>query len=255
RDYRVAGVLGDWHPQPSYYDIPAVGTMLQEPPGVFMPFNTAIAAQIPDDGGMACFKSPEGSGFAAFLRSSCGWISYLVQLDAPEAARRYRQYLDAFARQRFDWPPNVRLYGFTGWLEHLQAMPSWVKLLRLVGIALLIVCLVDTIGLMLAKFLRRSGEIGIRRALGATRHAVYAQFLTEAALIGVAGGVLGIPLTWLAMAWMRTKMAVGWQWVTHLDAGLLGLTVTVAIAATIVAALYPTWRAAHIAPAWQIKSN
>ena len=44
RDYRVVGVLGDWHPRPSFYDIPAVGPLLQNPPGVFLPFNSAIAA-------------------------------------------------------------------------------------------------------------------------------------------------------------------------------------------------------------------
>jgi putative ABC transport system permease protein len=41
----------------------------------------------------------------------------------------------------------------------------------------------------------------------------------------------------------------------HIDASLIGLTVLLSIAATVVAALYPTWRAARIAPAWQIKIN
>ena len=41
----------------------------------------------------------------------------------------------------------------------------------------------------------------------------------------------------------------------HADASLIGLTVLVSIAATVVAALYPTWRAAQTEPAWQIKIN
>lgn len=254
-DYRVAGVLGDWRLRPAIYAIPAVGALMPEPPGLFVPFGTAIAAQMSDNGGSTCFKSPEGSGFAGFLRSNCAWISYFVQLDTPAAAQHYKDYLEGLARQRFSWPPNVRLYGLMAWLDHMQITRGAFQLLQLVGFGLLIVCLVDTIGLMLAKFLRCSSEIGIRRALGAPRRAIYAQFLTEAALIGVAGGAIGIPLTWLAMLWMRSKMPLGWQWLTRMDAGLLVLTVAVAIVATLLAAVYPTWRAAHIQPAWQIKSN
>lgn len=255
RNYRVAGVLGDWQPHPAFYAIPSTGALLQNPPGLFLPFNTAIAAQMSDAGGTDCFKSPEDSGFAGFLRSSCTWISYLVQLDTTAAARGYKDYLEGFAQQRWSWPPNVRLYGLMAWMDHMQVTQGTFQFLKLVGIGLLIVCLVDTIGLMLAKFLRRSGEIGIRRALGARRSAIYAQFLIEAALIGVVGGALSIPLTWLTMLWMRSKMAVGWQWLTQMNVNLLALTVIVAIVATVLAALYPVWRAAHVAPAWQIKSN
>jgi putative ABC transport system permease protein len=149
----------------------------------------------------------------------------------------------------------VRLFGLMAWLDYLQAVPSGVRILRFVGIGLLIVCLVDTIGLLLAKFLRRSGEIGVRRALGATRRSIYAQFLTEGALIGVAGGVLGIVLTWLAMAGLRAVYPRTWSALAQVDAQLLAVTLLVAIAATLLAALYPTWRAAHVQPAIQVKTN
>jgi putative ABC transport system permease protein len=82
------------------------------------------------------------------------------------------------------------------------------------------------VGLLLAKFLRRSGEIGVRRALGAPRKAIYLQFLTEAGMVGLAGGVLG-----------------------------LALTLLVAVVATVLAGLYPTFRASRVQPAWQLKSN
>lgn len=255
RSYRVVGVLGDWHPRPSFYDVPAVGALLQNPPGLFMPFNTAIAAQMPSDGGTICFKSQAEPGYAGLLRSSCVWLGYLAQLDTPAAAQHYKDYLEGLARQRFNWPPNVRLYRLKAWLDHMQVTQGTFQFLQLVGCGLLLVCLVDTIGLMLAKFMRRSGEIGVRRALGAPRRAIYAQFLTEASLIGVAGGVLGVPLTWFAMLWIRSIVAIGWQWLTQMNVGLLASTLTVAVVATILAAVYPVWRAAHVQPAWQIKMN
>jgi len=41
----------------------------------------------------------------------------------------------------------------------------------------------------------------------------------------------------------------------HLDISLVALTLLLAITATVLAAFYPTWRAAQVQPAWQLKSN
>ena len=254
-DYRVAGVLDHWNPQPVYYDVPAFGGFMTQPIGLFLPFNTAIAAGISHNGDTECVTSPVQSGFVGLLHSSCAWISYMAQLDGPNAAHQYRDYLSGFAQQRFSWPPNIRLRGLMAWLDYLHVVPSGIKILRLVGLGLLIVCLVDTVGLMLAKFLRRSGEIGVRRALGAPRRAIYAQFLTEGAVIGLAGGVLGVLLTWFAMLWLRARFPENWSALTGVDVQLLGSTLLVSIAATLLAVLYPTFRAAQVQPAWQLKSN
>lgn len=255
--YRVIGVMDNWNPQPVFFYIDGVQGLdgfAIHPTELYLPFSTAVAANMGPNGD-SCFTAPANASFASLLRSSCVWISYMAQLDTPAAARQYRDYLQGFARQRFSWPPNIRLRDVMAWLAYQQVVPSGFKVLRLVGAGLLIVCLVDTIGLMLAKFMRRAPEIGIRRALGAPRRAIYAQFLTEAAVIGLAGGVLGLVFTWLAMAWMRAKYPGQWGSLTHLDAGSLALTLAVAIVATLLAALYPVWRAAHVQPAWQIKSN
>ncbi|MEO8779310.1 MAG: ABC transporter permease [Rhodanobacter sp.] len=253
--YRVAGVMRDWNPQPVYFDVPANGGFMLQPISVLLPFSTATAAQLPHDGSTECYKSSAEPGFTGLLHSSCIWISYIVQLDGAPAVHQYQQYLEGFARQRFDWPPNVRLRGLMAWLGYLQAVPPGIQILRLVGVGLLIVCLVDTVGLMLAKFLRRSAEIGVRRALGAPRRAIYAQFLTEGAVIGVAGGAIGLLLTWLGMLWLRQRLPDGWSALAPLDAGMLAEALLVATLATLLAALYPTFRAAHVQPAWQLKSN
>ena len=257
REYRVIGVMDDWNPQPVFFDIDQVQGLngfAIHPTELYLPFSTMVAAGMQPNGNR-CFQKPYPTDFAGLQHSSCVWLSYMAQLDTPAAARQYQDYLQGFARQRFSWPPNIRLRDLMAWLVYQQVVPSGFKVLRLVGAGLLIVCLVDTIGLMLAKFMRRAPEIGIRRALGAPRRAIYAQFLTEAGLIGVGGGVLGLVLTWLAMAWMGARYPSQWGALTHLDAGSLALTLLVAVGATLLAALYPVWRAAHVQPAWQIKSN
>ena len=258
RVYRVVGVLSNWNPQPVFFDIDGVQGLngfATHPTELYLPFNTAVAAGLEPHGGKGCYKQPKTSSFMDLQSSNCAWLSYMVQLNTPTAAQSYKNYLEGLARQRFSWPPNIRLRDLPAWLAYQQVVPDSFKMLHLIGVGLLIVCLVDTIGLLLAKFLRRSGEIGVRRALGAPRRAIYAQFLTEAALIGGVGGVLGIIFTWLAVAWIRAKYPSQWEPLAQLNSGLLALTLAVAIAATLLAALYPVWRAANVQPAWQIKSN
>ncbi|MGH8233913.1 MAG: ABC transporter permease [Rhodanobacteraceae bacterium] len=256
RDYRVVGVLGDWNPQPKFYDVVNTGGFNMGDEGVFLPFNTAIAAGMPNNGNTNCTSTPKESGFVGLQHSSCIWISYMAQLDSAAAAQSYRNYLEGFARERHPgWAPNVRLRGLMAWLDHEHVVPPDTRISLYVALGLLLVCLVNTAGLLLAKFLRRSSEIGVRRALGAPRAAIYAQFLTEAGIIGLAGGVLGLLLTWIGIAGIGLVMPRDIADLAHLDWSLLLLTLAVAIVASVLAGLYPTFRAARVQPAWQLKSN
>jgi putative ABC transport system permease protein len=125
----------------------------------------------------------------------------------------------------------------------------------MVSLGFLLICLVNTVGLLLAKFLRRSPEIGVRRALGASRREVYLQFLVEAGTVGLAGGVLGLLLTGLGVLGVGLVFDEQIARLATLDVKLVALTLCVAVLATLLAAFYPTWRAAQVQPAWQLKSN
>lgn len=260
RDYRVVGVLGDWNPQPVFYDVVTSGGFSTGTDDIFLPFERAIDVGISNDGRTSCFVSATEAGFVGLQRSSCHWVSYMVQLDSAAEVDAYRQYLDGYARDqqkagRFSWAPNNRLRDLPAWLESEQVVPHDTEVSLVVALGLLVVCLVNTVGLLLAKFLRRSGEIGVRRALGASRRAIYAQFLIEAGMIGLAGGALGLLLTGLGV------LSVGWVLprkiaaLARLDVPLLLLTLAVAVVAALLAGLYPTFRASRVQPAWQLKSN
>lgn len=109
--YRVVGVMDDWNPQPRFYDVVNTGGFFQQDEGVLIPFNTAIAVGMSNDGNTNCHEAPKETGFTGLQRSSCIWTEYMVQLDSAADAQHYKAYLEGFARQRYSWPPNVRLRG------------------------------------------------------------------------------------------------------------------------------------------------
>ncbi|HEX7341136.1 MAG TPA: ABC transporter permease [Rhodanobacteraceae bacterium] len=259
-DYTVSGVLDHWNPQPRYYDLTNNATFNSKGQGVFIPFNTAIAVSQANQGSTNCYAPPSQPGFVGLQHSECSWISFMVELDGASQVAAYQQFMDGYARQqqsmgRFSWPPNNRLRGLPAWLAHEHVVSGDVTTSLLVAWGLLIVCLVNTAGLLLAKFLRRSGEIGVRRALGASRREIYTQFLIEAGVIGLAGGVFGLLLTGLGVLGIGLVMPQSVAELAHVNVSLLGLTLLLAIVVTALAGLYPTFRAAHVQPAWQLKTN
>ncbi|OOG47903.1 ABC transporter permease [Rhodanobacter sp. C01] len=260
KDYRVVGVLNDWNPQPRFFDVVNSGGFSTGVEDVFLPFQRAISVGIPNDGNTNCNAVPTESGFVGLQHSACVWIAYMAELDDAAAVIAYKQYLDGYAHDaqqsgRFGWAPNNRLRDLPAWLDNQHVVPSDTKVSLLVALGLLLACLVNTAGLLLAKFLRRSSEIGVRRALGAPRMAIYAQFLVEAGMIGLAGGVLGLLLTGVGVAsvgWVLPKDIAA---LARVDISLLLITLLVAVIATTLAGLYPTFRASRVQPAWQLKSN
>ena len=260
-DFRVVGVLDDWRPTPRFYDmnLDRFGEVEQ----VFVPFSTAIDLRLGRNGNMNCWSSgddseddPEGQ---IGLNASCSWLQYWVELRTPEQVEAYRQYLVNYsdaqrAAGRFQRPTNVRLHDLMGWLEYNEVVPSDVRLQVWLAFGFLAVCLLNTVGLLLAKFLRRSSEIGVRRALGASRRDIFAQCLVEAGTIGLVGGALGLGLALLGL-WAVRQQPSSYAELAQLDPAMLMLTIVLAIGASVLAGLLPAWRACEVTPAIQLKSQ
>jgi putative ABC transport system permease protein len=97
---------------------------------------------------------------------------------------------------------------------------------------------------MLIGVLERRSEIGLRRALGATRRQIRSQFLSEAILLALLGGAAGVVAGILATAvYAQTK---GWTVVIPTAAWAGGLVAAVMIGA--IAGLLPAVRAARMSP-------
>jgi len=258
-DYRIVGVTQHWDPAPRFYDVWGESGF-DDPPDFYLLLNRALDLKVDNAGRNSCRGTLSYNGWDEFLQSNCVWLMPWVELDTASDVARYRRFLESYSTDqqrvgRFGWTPNVRLPDVMKWLDVQHVVPPESRISLIVAMCFFVICLVNTIGLLLAKFLRRAGEIGVRRALGATRHEIYAQYLVEAAAVGLAGGVLGLLLTIAGMSGVGLLFEPDIARLAHVDMSLIGLTFAVAIFATVAAAFYPAWRAAQVQPAWQLKSN
>ncbi len=112
------------------------------------------------------------------------------------------------------------------------------------GAVALLVGAVGVANIMIISVLERRSEIGLRRALGATRGHIRTQFLSEAILLGLLGGVVGVALGAAATAvYAHTKH---WATIIPTEAWAGGIAASLMIGA--VAGLIPAVRAARLSP-------
>jgi ABC-type antimicrobial peptide transport system, permease component len=258
-DYRVVGVTSHWNPRPRFYDL-FDGDYFADEPDIYLPFNRAMDLKMYPGGRNSCRGQLSFTNWTDYTQSNCVWITPWVELDTPAEVAIYHSFLTHYATDqqragRFNWAPNVRLRDVVQWMNYKSVVPPESRISLVVALGFFLICLVNTIGLLLAKFMRRAAEIGVRRALGATRREIYAQYLIEAATVGLVGGVLGLLLTALGVSGVGMLFPPQIAQLAELDVSLVGLTLIVAIVATVLAAFYPAWRAAHVQPAWQLKSS
>jgi len=257
-NFRVVGVLDDWEPVPKFFDV--TNGAFDAPEEVYIPWSLMVAKELPRVGNTNCWKSPEGDGFNAFLNSECIWIQFWVELRDDVEQDEYMSFLSAYTEQqkalgRFQRPLNNRLRNVTQWLEFREIIPAEAQIFLALSVIFLAVCLLNTVGLLLAKFLGKAPEIGVRRALGASRAALFQQYLVESGLIGLAGGVLGLGLAWLGLRGIEALFGDFVRGVVHMDWVMVITAIVLAIVASLLTALYPTWRACNVQPAAYLSAN
>jgi putative ABC transport system permease protein len=253
-DFRVIGVLDDWRPQPTFYaalDDSAFGRTDQ----FFLPLQTAMELHLDVSGKLSCW----GSGGDARTSDHCSWLQFWVQLDNAVKAHAYHDFLagywhDQQAHGRFQRPVDARLYSLMDWLTFQHVIPDDLRLQLWLALGFLGVCMVNIVGLLLAKFLRRSGELSVRRALGARRRDIFLQLGVESSVIGLTGGVLGLVLAELGL-WSVRQRPDGYAQLAQMDLAMLAGTFALAVLASVLAGLLPAWRACRITPALQLKTQ
>ncbi|MEO8384537.1 MAG: ABC transporter permease [Betaproteobacteria bacterium] len=258
-NFQVVGVLDKWNPLPRYtHLINGNGGSLKGEDEIFIPIGAAINAQLYPNGNTTC-NSDSAPGYQGFIDSECTWIQFWFEIKSAADRNALKDYLDSYTLDqgklgRFQRKAPNKLYDVMEWMNYLSVVSNDTRLAVWLSFGFLLLCLVNTVGLLLAKFSVRAPEVGVRRALGATQGDIFRQFLIEAGVIGIAGGVLGLLLSLggLMLIGQQSKdLAV----VAHMDWPMLILTIVIAIIASLLAGLLPTWRACQVTPALQLKSQ
>ncbi|OYU46311.1 MAG: ABC transporter permease, partial [Burkholderiales bacterium PBB4] len=171
--FRVIGVADHWRPVPRYHLIIGHGAFDGAAEDYYFPIATAVRYQLGHHGSTNCSQSRE-PGFQGKLDSECTWVQTWFELEAATERPGLQSFLDAYAveQQRLGRLPRKaknELYDVMQWLEHLEVVEKDNRLAAWLSFGFLALCLVNTVGLLLAKFSTRAGEVGVRRALGASR--------------------------------------------------------------------------------------
>jgi putative ABC transport system permease protein len=270
RHFRVVGVIDTWMPQPKFYDLN--NSSFDVPEQLYIPFGWGTALQIQSFGNMNCLsKDVKLTTYRDMLNAECAWLQYWVELPTLTQRQRFQEFVDNYVTDqkhygRFPRPLNNRIVNVDQWLVMNDVIGDESRMEVVLALMFLGVCVLNTLGLMLAKFLGVAPITGLRRALGATRADIVRQHLTEVILVGLVGGCVGLALAWPSLQMIRVltytpgyddnpeRLAMA-QALVHLDYRMLLAALAISITTGVLAGLYPAWRIGRLAPAAFLKSQ
>ena len=229
--FLVVGAL-DWVGDPNAQD-PA-----QQDRTVFVPFKACAAA----------FRGNEYANSMYFR---------LKDPDrAADAMTDTRAILDGRRKQRGETTGSFNVVSSVERMAELNLVLNAIKVVvGLVGGIGLFVGAVGIANVLLVSVRERRAEIGTRRAVGATRRAIFAGFLIEALVMTLSGGTLGIVFAWLLtkIALLIPQVPVGARPHISLVTALVALLLLTLVG--LVAGVWPARRAAAVFPAEALRAD
>lgn len=258
RSYQVVGVVKHWDIHIKYYD--TNNGAFREPEQLFMPWSLIEAFEIDTWGNTNGWKAEDTSTFAKKLRGEQFWLQFWVELNSLQEKQEYEAFLMSYMQEqkalgRFNREKlEYGLRDVVELMEYRGVVSEDNRVLVGLSFMFLAVCLANILGLLLAKFLRRASEVGVRRALGASKTQVFYQHIVEVSLLGLMGGLLGIGVAQLGLWGVRSTQD-NYTSLATMDITMLLTAPTIAIVACIVAGLYPAWLVCRTTPATHLKTQ
>ena len=168
-----------------------------------------------------------------------------VAMDAIRTLLRSRHHLPHDALDDFTMTSPAAIMA-----QITSVGSSLRKLLLILAVLATVIGGVVILSVTLIGVAERRREIGVRRAVGAARSAVLAQFLLEAVALSLVGGVVG-----LAIGVAGTRIVSRWQHLPFLiDVQMVAMAAAISIGLGLVAGIYPAWRASRTDPVEALRS-
>lgn len=256
--FTVVGVVSkNWQLVPNVYDLN--NRPFEAAPDAYFPFFHSAAQSYQTWGNVQSWSDEEIRTHEDYLQSETIWIQAWVGLNSAEKRQEFSQFLENYIstqkeQGRFKRSPGYQLNTPQEWLNINDVVPKDNKQLLMLSFVFLMICLVNSTVLMLAKFLRKAPEAGIRRALGASRHSIFFQHLTEAFIVGAAGALLGLLLSLGGLAGVRALYS-NYENVAVFNGVTVAAAILLALVATLCTGFLPAWRISHAAPAKYLKTQ
>jgi putative ABC transport system permease protein len=213
--------------------------------GVLAPRGTSLVGEDQDDRVMM----PIGSFRARVMHTSPGRADQLiVSATSDQTVNRAKEEIENILRERHRLLPGRDDFVVSSQAEFRKAtegiLGALALLLLCVAAVSLVVGGIGVMNIMLVSVAERTREIGIRMSIGARERDILVQFLVEAIVLTLIGGVLGIAVG--SSITIGVGKLLGWAMAPNLR--VLGVAVATSVAIGTVFGFLPAWRAAKLDP-------
>jgi putative ABC transport system permease protein len=151
----------------------------------------------------------------------------------------------AFLQERVRNSDNFNIFSMNDILSALGSVTSLLALLLggIAGISLLVGG-IGIMNIMLVSVTERTREIGIRKAIGAKRRSILSQFMVEALVISLVGGLIGLGISWLGVTVIGGLMGIS----IGITFGVAALSLGFSAGVGLIFGIYPAAKASKLAP-------
>lgn len=257
-NYTIVGVVAEnWNQTPSVYDL--YGNPFRDAPKIYIPFFTSKHREYPIWGNVSGWRNDNIRSWEDLLKSESVWVYTWAGFSSPERRAGFEQFLKTYIAEqhqqgRFPLSQDYHLRSPKEWLDIFEVVKEDDKLLLWFSFAFLIVCLMNSVVLLLAKFLRHAPEAGVRRALGASKRSIFMQHLSESIMISCMGALLGLGLAALGLRAVRS-MYSNFDTVAAVNNQTLIYAVLLALVAGIISGFLPALKISQTEPARYLKAD